>query len=94
MPPEVPFRIAVVAVMVLTLMITLYHRLRAASSGEKISRKDEGFLFAIVIRLSGVCLMVATIAYVFFPSSVHGHRFLVQSGFAGWVSSAEFSAQP
>lgn len=43
MPPETLFRIAVVAVMVLTSTITLYHRLQAASSGEKISRKDERF---------------------------------------------------
>lgn len=75
MPPETPFRIAVVAVMVLTSTITLYHRLQAASSGEKISRKDEGFLFAIVLRLSGLCLIVATIAYVAFPSFVQWASF-------------------
>jgi len=75
MPPETPFRIAVVAVMVLTSTITLYHRLQAAASGEKISRKDEGFLFAIVLRLSGLCLMVATIAYVAFPSFVQWASF-------------------
>ena len=75
MPSETPFRIAVVIVMVLTLAITLYHRLRAAASGEKISRKDEGFLFATVLRLSGLCLMVATIAYVAFPSSVQWASF-------------------
>lgn len=75
MPPETPFRIAVVAVMVLTSTITLYHRLQAASSGEQISRKDEGFLFAIVLRLSGLCLIVATIAYVAFPSFVQWASF-------------------
>ena len=75
MPLETSFRIDVVAVMVLTSTITLYHRLQAASSGEKISRKDEGFLFAIVLRLSGLCLMVATIAYVAFPSFVQWASF-------------------
>ncbi|RLT12013.1 MAG: isoprenylcysteine carboxylmethyltransferase family protein [Planctomycetota bacterium] len=70
MPSENPYRIAVVVVMVLTLAVTAYHRLQAAASGEKISRKDEGYLFAIILRLSGLCLMVATIAYVAFPASV------------------------
>lgn len=48
MPSENPFRIAVMIVMVLTLTITLYHRLQAASSGEKITRKDEGFLMTAI----------------------------------------------
>ena len=53
--------------MVLTMSISLYHRLQAASSGEKISRKDEGYLFAAVLRLSGsgLCLFMAALACVF-----------------------------
>ena len=70
MTSENPFRIAVVVVMVLTLSIVLYHRIQAAASGEKISRKDEGFLFAALLRLSGLCLFVATLAYVISPTSV------------------------
>jgi protein-S-isoprenylcysteine O-methyltransferase Ste14 len=75
MPSENPFRIAVVIVMVLTTAIGLYHRIQAAASGEKISRKDEGYLFAVVLRLSGLCLMVATLAYVLFPASVQWASF-------------------
>ena len=67
MTSENPFRIAVVVVMVLTLAVTAYHRLQAAASGEKISRKDEGYLFAAVLRLSGLCLFIATLAYVISP---------------------------
>ena len=70
MPSESPFRIAVVVVMVLTVAVTAYHRLQAAASGEKISRKDEGYLFAAVLRLSGLCLFIATLAYVISPSSI------------------------
>lgn len=70
MTSENPFRIAVVVVMVLTLAVTAYHRLQAAASGEKISRKDEGYLFAAVLRLSGLCLFIATLAYVINPVSV------------------------
>ena len=75
MSPENPFRFAVVVVMVLTLAVTAYHRLQAAASGERISRKDEGYLFASVLRLSGMCLFIATLAYVIRPASVHWASF-------------------
>ena len=75
MTSENPYRIAVVVVMVLTVAVTAYHRLQAASSGEKISRKDEGYLFAAVLRLSGLCLFIATLAYVISPSSVQWATF-------------------
>jgi protein-S-isoprenylcysteine O-methyltransferase Ste14 len=70
MPSETPFRVALAVSMLLTIMIAAYHRLRAASSGEKISRKEEGCLFAIVLRLAGLCVWIATFAYLIFPSSV------------------------
>ncbi len=70
MTSETPYRIAVIVVMVLTVAVTAYHRLQAAASGEKISRKDEGYLFAAVLRLSGLCLFIATLAYVISPASV------------------------
>ena len=70
MPSENPYRIAVVVVMVLTLAVTAYHRLQAAASGEKISRKDEGYLFAAALGLSGLCLFIATLAYVISPTSI------------------------
>ena len=75
MTSENPFRIAVVVVMVLTVAVTAYHRLQAASSGEKISRKDEGYVFDVVLRLSGLCLFIATLAYVVRPSSVEWATF-------------------
>jgi len=70
MPSENPFRIALAIVLVLTMAITLYHRLRAASSGEKISHKEEGYLVAIVLRLFGLGLWISTLAYLVFPTSV------------------------
>ena len=75
MPSENPYRIAVVVVMVLTVAVTAYHRLQAASSGEKISRKDEGHWFAAVLRLSGLCLFIVTLAYVISPASVQWSSF-------------------
>lgn len=76
-----PYRLAVVVVMVLTMVIGLYHRLQAAASGEKISRKDEGYWFAAVLRLSGLCLFIATLAYVVSPSSVKWAAFPLPTWF-------------
>jgi protein-S-isoprenylcysteine O-methyltransferase Ste14 len=68
---EVPFRIALVLVFVLTLGVTAYHRIQAASSRELISRKEEGYLFAIVLRLGGLFLFAVTLTYLISPSTVH-----------------------
>ncbi len=75
MTSEIPFRIALVVVILLTMSVTLYHRIQAGSSGEKISRKEEGYLFALVLRLAGLCLWIATFAYLITPASVQWATF-------------------
>jgi len=70
MPSETPFRISLVVVMLLTMTVTAYHRWQAAKSGEKISHKEEGYLFAVVLRLVGLCLWIATFGYLLYPASV------------------------
>ncbi|QDU25868.1 Isoprenylcysteine carboxyl methyltransferase (ICMT) family protein [Anatilimnocola aggregata] len=65
---ETSFRIALVVVIVLTMVVTVYHRLQAAKSGEKISHKDEGYLSATVLRLAGLVLWISTFGYLFFPT--------------------------
>lgn len=67
MSREDPFRIALVVVMTLTMAVTVYHRLQAARTGEKISHREEGYLFTAVLRLFGLVLWVATFGYLFFP---------------------------
>jgi protein-S-isoprenylcysteine O-methyltransferase Ste14 len=69
MASEDPFRIALVVVIVLTMAVTVYYRVQAASSGEKITHKDEGYVFATVLRLAGLCLWISTFGYLFFPAS-------------------------
>ncbi len=66
--------------MALTRAVTLYYRLRAASSGEAISRREEGYLFATVLRLAGGCLWLATFAYLLFPSFVEWASLPIHSG--------------
>ncbi len=67
---EIFFRAALGIVVLLTISVTGFHRFKAAQSGEQISRKDEGMLFAVVLRLAGLILFVVTIAYLVAPTSV------------------------
>jgi protein-S-isoprenylcysteine O-methyltransferase Ste14 len=70
MDDEAWFRIALVVVILVTMAIGIPHRLRAASSGERISYKEEGYLFAAILRLTGLLLGISTLAYLVFPTSV------------------------
>lgn len=54
-----------------TLAVSGYHRWQAAKSREKISRRDEGGLLFLAIRLSGAALFAATLAYLINPELMH-----------------------
>lgn len=69
MPSENSFRLVLVVVITLTMAVTVYYRLQAAKSGERISHQDEGYVFATVLRLAGLALWISTFGYLFFPSS-------------------------
>jgi protein-S-isoprenylcysteine O-methyltransferase Ste14 len=84
MTSEIPFRVALVIVIVLTMAIGLFHRIKAASSGEKISHKDEGYLFAAVLRLAGLFLWIATLAYLISPPLVRSGAIPLDPG-VRWV---------
>jgi protein-S-isoprenylcysteine O-methyltransferase Ste14 len=72
MVDETPFRFALVAIVVSSMAITAYHRIQAAKSGERISRRDEGCLLFLTIRLSATAMLVATIAYLVNPAGMEG----------------------
>ena len=67
MTSELPFRIAVVVIFLMSVLVTLYFRIQAAASGEKISRKDEGVLFALLLRTLGLGLFLSTVIWVSSP---------------------------
>ena len=67
MPSDVPFRVALLAILGGTMIVVGYHRLKAAKSGEHISRRDEGLLLAVALRLSGLCVWMGTFAYLIDP---------------------------
>lgn len=70
MGDEVPYRIALLVILVPIAAIGGYHRWRAASSGERISHREEGCLFAVVLRLAGLGLWLSVLAYLVFPASI------------------------
>lgn len=63
MSDETPFRIALVLVIALTMVVRVYHRLQAASTRERISHREVGYVFAVVLRLAGLWLWINTFAY-------------------------------
>ena len=70
MTSEMPFRIAVVVIFLMSFFVALYFRVQAGSSGEKINRHDEGLLFALTLRLLGLGLSLATLVWIISPQSV------------------------
>ena len=70
MDSETPFRIAIVAVLFPIFLLGSYHRLQAAKSGEKISHREEGYLFAAMLRLSALVAAVVVSTYLLAPERV------------------------
>ncbi len=68
MSSETPYRIALAILIVLAGAISGYYGFRAKSSGERISHKEEGCLFAVVLHLAGLGLWVSTLGYLIFPA--------------------------
>jgi protein-S-isoprenylcysteine O-methyltransferase Ste14 len=63
---ETPFRLAVVVVIVTTMSVGVYHRIRA-HSGERFDRRQEGLALAIALRLAGLAMWIGTFAYLINP---------------------------
>jgi len=70
MTHETPYRIALLVILGVTAVIGGFHRWQAAKSGEKISHKTEGYLFATILRLAGLALWLSVLAYLISPRVV------------------------
>src|SRR5436305_10787663 len=70
MANEADYRLAVLLILAPIAAIGGYHRWRAASSGEHISHREEGYAFAIALRLAGASLWVGVLAYLISPASM------------------------
>ena len=67
MTADIRFRFALVVVVVLTMSTVVYHRVQARS-GERLDRRQEGLVLAIVLRLAGLALWIVTLAYLINPA--------------------------
>jgi protein-S-isoprenylcysteine O-methyltransferase Ste14 len=66
MPLDAPFRIALLAVIAMTMSVAAYHRVKART-GERISRREEGLALAITLRLAGLAVWLGTLAWLVNP---------------------------
>jgi protein-S-isoprenylcysteine O-methyltransferase Ste14 len=73
MSDEDPFRIAMLAILVPTMAVGVYHRLQART-GERISHKEEGILLAIALRLAGLCAWLSVLVYLINPAWIEWAR--------------------
>ncbi len=64
------FRLALFGVMVFSVAIAAFHYIRAAVPGELVLRREEWPLMLVTLRLAGLLLFVATLAYVVDPGWV------------------------
>jgi len=70
MDTDQQLRAAVLVVIVLATAIATYHRIRAAGSSSPVSRKQEGALLDVTLRVAGLVLWLAAVAYLVVPSLV------------------------
>jgi len=67
MDQDVPLRITLLAVLLVTMAIALYYRWRAAQGGDQITYADEGYLFALGLRLVGFVAWVSIAGWLIYP---------------------------
>ena len=75
MHDEIPFRIALAVILLFTASVALHYRLKSAASGERISHRDEGYVFAAGLRLAGLCLWGSTLFYLIVPTWIQWASF-------------------
>ena len=69
------FRVALIAILLLTLPVGVYHRLKSQSTSEKLDRRQEGTFILATLRPVGAALWLGLIAW------------LVDPGWMSWSSA-------
>lgn len=67
---ENTFRFVMVAIFVLLLLVMIPHRIRAARSADRISRKEEGIIIMIFLRLFGFTMWLGVLVYMIYPPAM------------------------
>jgi len=61
------FRAALIAILLLTLPIGVYHRLKSQSTREKLDRRQEGLFILVTLRSVGIAFWLGLIAWMVDP---------------------------
>jgi protein-S-isoprenylcysteine O-methyltransferase Ste14 len=62
------FRAALIAILLLTLPIGVYHRLKSQSTREKLDRRQEGLFILVTLRSVGMAFWLGLIAWMVNPA--------------------------
>ena len=83
---ESTFRIITIVLFILVAATGVYHRVRAAKSGEKISRREEGLPIMILLRLFGFSAWIGLLIYMVNPRWMAWSTLSLPS-WLGWVGA-------
>ncbi len=86
MENELTFRIITIVLFILVGATGVYHRIRAARSGEKISRREEGLPLMILLRLFGFSAWIGLLIYMVNPRWMAWSALSIPSGLR-WVGA-------
>ncbi len=64
---ELVFRAIVITLFISGLSVGVYYRRKAAQSGEKLSRQEEGLPIFIALRLFGFAAWISILVYIVYP---------------------------
>jgi protein-S-isoprenylcysteine O-methyltransferase Ste14 len=64
------FRIMLAVGMLVFMPIAIYRRVRSQATGEKLDRRQEGYLILLTLRPLGIAMMVGLIAFIISPPSM------------------------
>jgi len=67
MANELTFRVITIVLFIAVVVTGVYHRVRAAQSGEKISRREEGLPIQVLLRLFGFSAWIGLLIYMVNP---------------------------
>jgi len=65
-----PFRLLLIVAVGITIVVAGYHRVRAASTRERLDRRQEGLFILIAVRTAGLALWAAIITYMISPRAM------------------------
>jgi len=80
MATDLPYRIALGLLLASAIGTLVPFRVRASRGGEKISHRDEGVVFAVVLRPAGLVYWVVMFAFLCYPPVVERTALPVPAG--------------